>query len=97
MMALTPVEEGQLRELLETFEGLRDVGIDANDLLAEVGSGDTTVLQLPLASALAAVDSLYVAQSGADVQATIQQLADYVQSLLDLPTPKGEIYFMGQN
>lgn len=96
-MALTPIEEAQLRDLLLEYTGLKDVGVQANDILAEVGTGDTTVLDLPNAAALTAIDVLYLAQSNADVQATVQQLADYVQSLLALPTSKGEIYFMGQN
>lgn len=96
-MSFTAVEETQLKDLLVDYEGLKDVGADAAALLAELGAGDVTVLALPAAAALQAPDVLYVAQSGADVKATIQQLADYVQSLLTNPTSVGQIYFMGQN
>lgn len=96
-MALTTLEETQLRQLLLNFEGLDDVGADAAALLASLLAGDTTVLDLPAANPLNAADVLYIAQSGADVKATIQQFANFIMPLLPLAPGDDFIYFMGQN
>lgn len=96
-MALTTLEETQLRQLLLNFEGLDDVGTDAAALLASLLAGDTTVLDLPAADPLNAADVLYIAQSGVDVKATIQQFANFIMPMLPLPPSDGKLYFMGQN
>ena len=95
-MALTTLEETQLRELLLNFEGLNDVGTDAAALLASLLAGDVVVTDLPVANPLDAADVLYVAQSGADVKATIQQFADFMIPLLPLPPSDAKLYYMGQ-
>jgi len=98
-MALTTLEETQLRELLLNFEGLDDVGTDSAALLASLLAGDTTVLDLPVADPLDAADVLYVAQSGADVKATIQQLGNFILSIIPVPPipyDRTRIYYMSQ-
>lgn len=98
-MALTTLEETQLRELLLNFEGLNDVGADAAALLASLLAGDVVVTDLPAANPLAPADVLYVAQSGADVKATIQQLGDFILSIIPVPPipyDRTRIYYMSQ-
>lgn len=95
-MALTTLEETQLRELLVYFEELGDVGAQGAALIASLLAGDTVILDLPDANPLNAADVLYVAQAGADVKATIQQFADFIMPLLPLPPSSGKLYFMGQ-
>ncbi len=95
-MALTTLEETQLRQLLLNYEGLDDVGSDAAALLASLLAGDTTILDIPSADPLNAADVLYVAQSGADVKATIQQFANFIMPMLPLPPSDGKLYYMSQ-
>lgn len=98
-MALTALEESQLRQLLLNFEGLDDVGADSAALLASLLAGDVIVTDLPAANPLAAPDVLYVAQSGADVKATIQQLGDFILSIIPVPPipyDRTRIYYMSQ-
>ena len=95
-MALTTLEETQLRELLVYFEELGDVGAQGANLIASLLAGDTVILDLPNADPLNAADVLYVAQSGADVKATIQQFANFMMPLLSMSTSDGKLYFMGQ-
>ena len=95
-MALTTLEETQLRQLLLNYEGLDDVGTDAAALLASLLAGDVNVIDLPAAAPLNVADTLYVAQEGADVKATIQQIADFIMPLLPLPPSDAKLYYMGQ-
>ena len=98
-MALTTLEETQLRELLLNFEGLSDVGTDAAALLASLLAGDVMVTDLPAAAPLVNADVLYVAQSGADVKATIQQLGEFILSVIPVPPipyDRTRIYYMSQ-
>ena len=98
-MALTTLEETQLRELLVHFEGLGDVGAEAAALIASLLAGDVMVTNLPVADPLDAADVLYVAQSGADVKATIQQIGDFILSIIPVPPipyDRTRIYYMSQ-
>jgi len=81
-MALTPTEEGQIRDILVNFDGVLDISQASSAILAALGYGDVMVTALPDASTLTADDVLYVAQSGADVKAKIQQIAEYVSTLI---------------
>lgn len=95
-MALSVLEETQLRELLINFDGLNDVGTDANELIASLLAGDVVVTDLPVADPLHVADTLYVAQAGADVKATIQQLTEFMIPLLPIPASGAKLYYMGQ-
>jgi len=98
-MALTTVEETQVRDLLIDYEGLKDVGADSADIIATLVAGDVLVIDLPTASPLNAADVLYVAQAGDDVKATIQQIADFSLTLIPVPPipyDRTRIYYMGQ-
>jgi len=95
-MALTTLEETQLRNMLVNYEGLGDIGANAAALIASLLAGDVNVIDLPQAAPLNTSDTLYVAQAGADVKATIQQIADFILPLLPLPPSVSKLYFMGQ-
>lgn len=82
-MALTPTEEGQIRDILVNYNGIQDLAQASSDILAALGYGDVMITSLPLATALEANDVLYLAKQGADVQATVQQLADFVATIFN--------------
>lgn len=77
-MALTPVEEGQVRDILTYYSGLLDLGADSAAIEAALGYGDVRVIDLPDASELNAADVMYIAQTGSDVKATAQQFGQFV-------------------
>ena len=79
-MALTPVQEGQIIDILQYYSETLDLGQAATDILAALGFGDVRVIDLPTASPLNATDVFYVAQLGADVKATIDQFAQFVNT-----------------
>lgn len=101
-MALTTLEETQLRELLVYFEGLGDVGAEASALIASLLAGDVIVTDLPLADPINPTDVLYLAQQGQDVKATAQQFGEFVLAnmpsvpLAD-PLEPGDIVFVTQD
>ena len=82
-MALTPEQEGQIADLLTNYNGLLDISNSSADILAALGYGDVMVTDLPAATALAANDFFYLAKSGQDVKASIQQLADFVVTIFN--------------
>lgn len=82
-MALTPVEEGQIRDILANYNGILDISQASSEILAALGYGDVMITSLPQATALAASDVFYLAKTGSDVQATIQQLADFVVTIFN--------------
>lgn len=91
-MALTPVEEGQIRGLLDYYSGLLAVGQDANDLLAALAPDDTAVPYLPEALTLGRDDVMYVVRNGgADEKVSVRTMSKYIG------VSKPEVYFMGQN
>jgi hypothetical protein len=100
-MALTTLEETQLRQLLIHFEGLGDVGAESAALLASLLAGDVIVTNLPAANPITTADVLYLAQSGADVKATAEQFGQFILAhmpsvpLAD-PLAAGDIVFVTQ-
>jgi hypothetical protein len=82
-MALTPVEEGQIRDILQNYNGIQDLSQASSEILAALGYGDVMVTSLPQATALAADDVFYLAKTGSDVKASIQQLADFVATIFN--------------
>ena len=90
-MALTPVEEGQIRGLLDYYSGLLAVGQDANDLLSSLAPDDTTVPDLPEALALGLDDVMYIVRNGgADEKVSVRTMGRFIG------VSKLELYFMGQ-
>lgn len=103
-MALTPTEEGQIRDILATYSETLDLAAASTDILAALGYGDIRVIDLDPATALQAADVFYIAQSNSDKKGSIQQLSDFVVSEI-LPALQGQIaagladnktYFIGQ-
>lgn len=82
-MALTATEEGQIRDILANYNGVLDLSNSSTQILAALGYGDVMVTDLPAATALAAADVFYLAKSGQDVKASIQQLADFVVTIFN--------------
>lgn len=77
-MALTAQQEQQLIEILGYKSQLLDLGSDATEIEAALGYGDVRVIDLPTANPLATSDVMYIAQSGVDVKATVQQFSKFV-------------------
>jgi len=100
-MALTAVEEGQLRDLLQYFSGLADVGAASADVMAALGYGEVVVTDLPSASTYSPGDVFYLAQSGTDVKTSITDFATYVAAAVSGGIPIGitdfDLYFVSQS
>lgn len=77
-MALTPVEETKVRELLTVQEELLDLGAESTNILAEIGGTDTTVPALPAATSVNLTDKFYAAQGANDRHVTAQQISDAI-------------------
>ena len=76
-MALTSVEEGQIRDILVRYSETLDIAAASTDILAALGYGDVRVVDLPNATALNGTETFYVAQLSDDVKATIQQFSQF--------------------
>lgn len=100
-MALTAVEEGQLRDLLQYFSGLADIGAASDDVMAALGYGEVVVTDLPSAGTYNPSDVFYLAQAGQDVKTSITDFATYVAAAVTGGIPIGvtaeELYFMSQS
>lgn len=102
-MALSALEEGQLRDLLQYFSGLSDVGASAADVMAALGYGEVVVTDLPSAANFNPADVFYLAQNGEDVKASVTAFATYVANVVSggivIPLSIGddELYFVGQS
>lgn len=103
-MALTPTEEGQIRDILAEYSEVLDLAAASTAILAALGYSDVRVIDLPSALTLQAADMFYLAQSGADTKATIQQLSDFVvaeilpflQAQIAAGLADNKFYFFGQ-
>lgn len=91
-MALTPVQENQLLELLNYFEELKALGADSSLIIQELGALDTVVPALPFASAVADSDVIYLAQADQDSKLTILQM----KSLFASSSLNPESYYLAQ-
>lgn len=76
-MSLTPTQEAQIIDILGFYSETLDLGAAATQILAALGYGDVRVIDLPTAAPLNGTETFYVAQTAADVKATIQQFAQY--------------------
>ena len=84
-MALTIQQEDQLKEFLGKFTETMDLASSSPDILAALGYGDTRVIDLPSANPLTSGDSFYVVQANTDVQATMQQFAQFAYDTFVAP------------
>lgn len=100
-MALTPVQEGQIVDLLAYFSGLLDIGAQSSDVMAALGYGDVVVTDLPTAATYGPSDVLYLAQNGLDVKTSILDIATYVAALvsggIEIGVTDDKLYFMSQS
>lgn len=99
-MAFTPVEEGQLKDLLVNYSELNDIAESSEDILSALGYGEVRVIDLDAAVSLNPIDVFYCAQAGADVKVSWQVMADYLSSLLtptiEAAVSDAKFYFTGQ-
>lgn len=99
-MALTAVQEAQVKELLLKFPSLENLVESEPDIIDALGYGDVRVVDLDPSIGLNPEDVFYCAQALADVKVTWQQMVDYLSSLLtpiiEAAVSDAKFYYFGQ-
>ena len=99
-MAITAVEEGQIRGLLAKYSELSDIADASEDILSAYGYGDVRVIDLDTATVINLSDVFYCAQGTADVKMTWSVMSNYMASLLTPIIEAGisdaKFYYTGQ-
>ncbi len=99
-MALTSVQENQIKELLLKFPSLENLVESEPDIIDALGYGDVRVVDLNAGVALSPDDVFYCAQALADVKITWQQMVDYLSSLLtpiiEAAVSDAKFFYFGQ-
>lgn len=99
-MALTAVQEAQVKELLMKFPDLLEIANSGYAITNALAYGDVRVVDLDPTTALNTNDVFYVAQNGADVKVTFQQIADYIAAIInpsvEAAVSDAKFYYFGQ-